>query len=168
MDENKTLEILSTVPLTEAQQARIKALGKHIHLTVSAGKSFADLPKEAWEKAEVLFADGKQLPAREQVPALKWIQISLAGVDRALKQSLAADPGIVLTSASGVMISQMGEYVLMALLMLGHKLPEAIALQKEHKPRSLCSRWNCAAAQSALSATGPSDGKLRACCSPWA
>jgi len=31
------------------------------------------------------------------------------------------------------MISQMGEYVLMALLMLGHKLPEAIALQKEHK-----------------------------------
>ena len=67
MDEKKTLEILSTVPLTEAQQNRIKALGKHIHLTVSAGISYADLPKEAWEKAEVFFTDGKQLPAREQV-----------------------------------------------------------------------------------------------------
>ena len=133
MDEKKTLEILSTVPLTEAQQNRIKALGKHIHLTVSAGKSYADLPKEAWEKAEVFFTDGKQLPAREQVPALKWIQISLAGVNQALKQPLAADPGVVITSASGVMISQMGEYVLMALLMLGHKLPEIIALQREHK-----------------------------------
>ncbi len=133
MDEKKTLEILSTVPLTEAQQNRVKALGKHIHLTAAASKSFADLPKEAWEKAEVLFADGKQLPAREQVPALKWIQISLAGVDRALRQSLAADPGIVITSASGTMISQMGEYLLMALLMLGHKMPETIALQREKK-----------------------------------
>jgi len=133
MDEKKTLEILSTVPLTEAQQNRIKALGKHIHLSTGAGKSLADLPKEAWEKAEVLFSDGKQLPVREQAPNLKWVQIALAGVERALKQPLAADPGVMISSASGTMISQMGEYLLMALLMLGHKLPETIALQREKK-----------------------------------
>jgi len=140
MDEKKTLEIISTVPLTEGQQNRIRGLGKHIRLTVSPGKAPTDLPKDAWEKAEVLFADGKQLPTREQAPALKWVQTALAGVDRALAQPLASDPEIVITSASGVMVSQMGEYVLMALLILGHKLSETIALQKERKWGSNTSR----------------------------
>jgi len=172
MDEKKTLEIISTVPLTEGQQNRIRGLGKHIRLTVSPGKAPTDLPKDAWEKAEVLFADGKQLPTREQAPALKWVQTALAGVDRALAQPLASDPEIVITSASGVMVSQMGEYVLMALLILGHKLPETMPCKKNANGAAilpdLCSPWNCAAVRLALSATGPSGGKWRACCFPWA
>ena len=133
MDEKKSLEILSTIALTEVQQARIKAVGKSIRLTVSGGKDISELPKENWEKVEVLFCTGKQLPSREQAPTLKWIQISLAGVDKAFNFPIAADPGIVITTASGTMVSQMGEYLLMALLMLGHKMPETIALQREKK-----------------------------------
>ena len=106
----------------------------------------------------MLFADGKQLPrtsARAQMG-----QTALARVDRALAQ-LGVRPEIVITSASGVMVSQMGG-ALMALLIFGNKLPETIALQKERKWAAmlpdLCSPWNCAAVRLALSATGPSGG----------
>jgi phosphoglycerate dehydrogenase-like enzyme len=98
-----------------------------------SAKDAANLPKEVWEKAEVLLTSGRNLPTREQAPALKWIQVSFAGVEHALEYPISSAPGVLLTSASGVRVSQLGEYALMALLALSHKLPKTIQAQREKK-----------------------------------
>ena len=98
-----------------------------------SAKEAANLPKEVWEKAEVLLTSGRNLPTREQAPALKWIQVSFAGVEHALEYPISSTPGVLLTSASGVRVSQLGEYALMALLALSHKLPKTIQAQREKK-----------------------------------
>ncbi len=131
MSEKKPLEVLSTIDLSEAQQEYIKNKVKNIHLTVVNAKDAANMPKENWEKAEVLLTSGRNLPTREQVPALKWIQVSFAGVEHALEYPISSAAGVMLTSASGVRVSQLGEYALMALLALSHKLPKAIQAQRE-------------------------------------
>jgi phosphoglycerate dehydrogenase-like enzyme len=127
------LEVLSTIDLSEAQLEYIKNKVKNIHLTVVSSKDAANLPKEVWEKAEVLLTSGRNLPTREQAPALKWIQVSFAGVEHALEYPISSTPGVLLTSASGVRVSQLGEYALMALLALSHKLPKTIQAQREKK-----------------------------------
>ncbi|MFZ3069844.1 MAG: D-2-hydroxyacid dehydrogenase [Anaerolineaceae bacterium] len=133
MDEKKTLEVLSSILLNEAQQNRIKSLGKEVHLNAVSTKDSMELPREQWEKIEVLLASGQFLPSREQAPALKWIQLSYAGVERAMEHKIVYEPSVITTSSSGVMVSQMGEYALMALLALGHRLPDVIQAQKEKK-----------------------------------
>ena len=133
MTEKKPLEVLSTINLTEHQIELIKAAHRNIHLVVYSAKDVAEVTPENWQKAEVLLSSGRQLPAPDQVPNLRWIQVTYAGIDPALSAPIVHEPGIQTTSASGVMVSQMGEYVLMALLMLGHKLPETITLQKARK-----------------------------------
>ena len=133
MSDKKTIEILSTIPLTETQINLIQAVDKNIHLTITVPKDGAPVPAEDWSRSEVLFTNGYHLPTREEAPNLRWIQVSFAGVDPLLDAPIVHEPDVVTTSASGVMISTMGEYVIMALLMLGHKMPEIIALQREHK-----------------------------------
>lgn len=133
MDKNEPLEVLSAVSLSEAQVKLIKAQSPAIHLSVYNDKDATTIPAEIWEKAEVLLTSGRFMPEPAAVPNLRWLQVTFAGVDRVLDCALLHEPRIMTTSGSGAGVSQMGEYVIMALLMLGHKLPEAIAGQKERK-----------------------------------
>ncbi|MFZ3151939.1 MAG: D-2-hydroxyacid dehydrogenase [Anaerolineaceae bacterium] len=130
---SETIEILSAIGLNEVHQNRIKAVDKRIRLSATNTREMLDLPVEEWKKVEVLLASGQVLPTREQAPALNWIQLTYAGVERAMQHPIVFEKEITATSASGVMVSQMGEYVLMALLALAHRLPEAIQFQKEKK-----------------------------------
>ena len=131
MSEKKPVEVLSTINLNDAQINRIRAVEKSVHLTVYSQKALDEIPAEQWQKCEVLLTSGRGLPKPEQAPNLKWIQLTFAGVDPIIENPIVRQPGVRLTSASGVMVSQMGEYTLMALLMLGHKIPEVIQAQKE-------------------------------------
>ncbi|MGI6251071.1 MAG: D-2-hydroxyacid dehydrogenase [Anaerolineaceae bacterium] len=133
MNDKKPLEIISAITLSDTQIARIKNVGHPVRLSTYSFKESANIPAEIWEKAEVLLSSGRNLPGPELAPNLKWIQITYAGVEPAIKASIVKDKHVTATSASGVMISTMGEYALMALLMLGHKIPEMIQLQQQCK-----------------------------------
>lgn len=125
------IEVTSTISLTESQIAAIKESNENINLTTYSNKMADQIPEEQWEKTEVLLSAGNFLPTREMAPNLKWIQITYAGVDPVLGFSIIYEDGLQLTSSSGVMVSQMGEYVLMALLMLGHKMPAITDAQQK-------------------------------------
>ncbi len=127
----KILEVLSTISLQEKHIKKIRELDSSIHLSSYSGKDVNSIPAEVWEKAEVLLTNGRNLPKLEMIPNLTWVQISFAGVESLLKSDLAHKPGLVLTSASGTMVEMMGEYTLMAMLMLAHKIPEVIQLQRK-------------------------------------
>ncbi len=130
---SKTIEILSTLTLSDEQHERIRAVDENLRLSMTTTRDMLSLPEPQWEKVEIFLGSGQVLPERSLAPALKWLQLTFAGVEKAMHHPIIQDPGLQVSSASGVMVSQMGEYALMALLALAHRLPETIQLQKEKK-----------------------------------
>lgn len=131
MSEKKHIEVLATFNLEESFQTKIKAITKSIHLTVIPAKTANDIPTDQWERTEVLFTNPSVLPETEWVPNLRWIQFNLAGIDKAISSKVIYSPHVIATSSSGVIVTQIAEYVVMWLLALGHKLPEIFDLQRK-------------------------------------
>ncbi len=131
MTEDKKVKILSAISLSESQVEKIKAVDPRIEVHWYGRKDATRIPTEMWREAEILLTSGTPLPPPEQAPALKWIQLNFAGVEEDFRQDVHLREGVQLTSASGTMVSQMGEYVMMALLMLGHKAPEMLRYQQQ-------------------------------------
>jgi phosphoglycerate dehydrogenase-like enzyme len=69
------------------------------------------------------------LPTPKQAPNLKWIQFHYAGIDRHSNAPILQQPGVITTTLSGAHAPQMGEYVLMMVLALGHNLPDILSLK---------------------------------------
>ena len=130
MKKESKIKILSAISLTEQQVERIKAVDEHIEVHWYGRKDADRIPAEVWRDAEILLTSGSPLPPPDQTPALKWVQYYFAGIEKEFQQQVFLRRGVRLTGASGTMISQMGEYVLMALLMLGHKAPEMLRAQE--------------------------------------
>lgn len=130
MTAARKLEVLSTISLTESQIKRIQDVDESIKLDVFRAKETSKITDEMWRKTEVLLSAGTGLPQPEKVPNLRWLQSSYTGIETILDHPLVRQESIITTTASGVMISQMGEYVIMALLMLGHKIPLMTQAQK--------------------------------------
>ncbi len=131
MTEDKKIKILSAISLNDEQAERIKALDHRIELHWYGRKDATRIPMELWREAEILLTSGTALPPAEETPALKWVQLNFAGVEKDFRQDVHLREGVQLTSASGTMVSQMGEYVMMALLMLGHKAPDMLRYQQQ-------------------------------------
>jgi phosphoglycerate dehydrogenase-like enzyme len=132
------LEILSTLPLTEAQRAQLQEVASQVRLTILPVRRPDEVPGDVWARCEVLYTD-RILPAPNLVPNLKWIQFHFTGIDFVVDSPLLRKPELIATTLSGAAAPQMAEYILMMLLALGHHLPEAIANQQRSEwPRD---RW---------------------------
>lgn len=131
------IEVLSTIPLSDALEARLQEAAR-IRLTIQPARRPDEIANDLWARCEVLYTD-RILPAPAQVPNLKWLQFHFTGIDFALDSPLLRQPGLSVTTLSGSPVPQMGEYILMMLLALGHRLPEAVACQQRGEwPRD---RW---------------------------
>jgi phosphoglycerate dehydrogenase-like enzyme len=137
MDE-AIIEVLSTIPLSEGLQAQLRTSVPQMHLTVQPARRPDEISGEVWGRSQVLYTD-RILPSRQIVPNLKWIQFHFTGIDFAADSPLVRIPEIAVTTLSGAPAPQTSEYILMMLLALGHRLPEAIASQQKAEwPRD---RW---------------------------
>ena len=123
MAKHPNIEVLTTVPFPEPIMQRLKSLTPRIKVTMFPAQKVEEVPTDLWNKAEVLYTD-VLLPNVELVPNLRWIQFHYAGIDYVLDTPLVTKPDLVLTSMSGASAIQEGEYILMMLLGLGHRLPE--------------------------------------------
>lgn len=133
MEAKKKIQVLSTISLTDEQIQNIKRVSHQIHIEVFRSKDTSKIPDEVWRKAEVLLIGSRFLPPIEKVPELRWIQSSWAGVETFLDDPILQQKNIRLTSASGAMVSQLGEFAIMMMLMLGHKMPAMIKAQQEKR-----------------------------------
>lgn len=131
MSEKNTIELLITLSLNENQVNAIRAVSKKINVSLIPSKAVAEIPHTQWEKTEILLTNSRILPEPETVPQMRWIQLNHAGVDRALDKPIVKNSQIIITSASGVIVSQVAEYAVTACLALGHKLPVLASLQRE-------------------------------------
>jgi len=77
---------------------------------------------------------------KSSLPLMFWL---FAGIDQHIDAPILQQPGIVATTLSGAHAPQMGEYVLMMMLALGHKLPDILSLKgKADWPRDRFERFS--------------------------
>lgn len=132
------IEVLTTIAFEDALIEKLAGISPRLHFRVARVTKVEEIAPETWAMIEILYTD-RTLPDPETVPNLRWIQFHWAGVDHALDSALLQKPGLVVTTLSGAAASQVAEYIVMMLLNLGHRLPEAISLQrKENWPND---RW---------------------------
>jgi D-2-hydroxyacid dehydrogenase (NADP+) len=127
-----SVRILNTYPLPAAALARLAAVPG-----VSIIAADADLSGVDRTSVDVLFGE---VPDGDPglMPRLRWLARAGAGVDDLDLPRLAAR-GIVLTNASGLHASAMGEYCLGAMLFASQHQAARLARQRAHE-------WDPAAA----------------------
>ena len=86
-------------------------------------------PAERTIEAEVLYAAGA-VPPPEKAPALKWLQVHWAGVDKLLDHPIW-ESDVLITSASGIHAPNLGQYVLAQILAWAHRVPRWLETQRE-------------------------------------
>ena len=85
-------------------------------------------PMDVVATAEVLLAQG-WMPRPDQAPDVRWLQLMSAGADHAMKRPLVADTDVVVTTASGIHASPIGEYCMAMILALAYEVPRFLDLQ---------------------------------------
>lgn len=134
----KTLEILVTVALPDEVLQKIRSLSPRIRIAFHPVQKVDEIPAETWSRAEVLYTD-LLIPDPMLVPNLRWVQYHYAGIDFIQESELLKKPEIKFTTMSGASAIQSAEYILMSLLMLGHRMPELI--NNSHKREWPADRW---------------------------
>ncbi len=121
--------VLITLPLEEHLLETLKAVAPQAEFIVQPAQDASEISPAVWERVEVLYTN-TVLPRPEDVPNLKWIQFHWAGIDHVVNHPLIQQGKVVVTTLSGAAVPQMGEYVLMMLLALGHRLPALMDHQR--------------------------------------
>jgi len=135
---NEQIEVLITVPFPDKLINSLIALSPRLKIHLVAAQKPAEISTDLWKRIEVLYT-ARILPSLDQAPRMRWIQFHLAGLDHVSNAPILSKPEVKVTTASGIMASQMAEYVVAMLLSLGHHLPDLGSLQRRAEwPRD---RW---------------------------
>jgi len=137
--DDKPLDVLIHYPMSEEQVETLRALSDRLRFTLYSVEDFTRIPLEAKSQAEVLLTS-ETLSIPEEMPHLCWIQFARAGIGFIQGSPLLERKGFVATSLSGAIAPKVAEYALMAMLALGHRLPDIMGFQgKKLWPPD---RWN--------------------------
>ena len=138
---NRNINVLVTIPFPDRLMNMLSAVSSRLQITGRKARSADEIPSDLWRQTDVLYS-GDIIPTPEHVPNLKWIQFHSAGIDRHIDAPILQQPGVIATTLSGAHAPQMGEYVLMMMLALGHKLPDMLSLKgKANWPRDRYERF---------------------------
>lgn len=130
MSETDTVHILSTIKFSRDIQNRLESISPRVKLHLHPARQLADIPSKAWKSAEVLYTTNI-LPPSGSETQIKWIQSHYAGVDALLNHPFLEDhPEIAITSTRGIHATNIAEYVLSMILMLGHHFPAMLLDQR--------------------------------------
>jgi phosphoglycerate dehydrogenase-like enzyme len=127
---NNPLEILIHYPLSEDQLNSLRTFSDNLNLNFYPDTPLDEIPEDVKSRAEVLLTK-RLVPNPEMMPALRWIQYTLAGTDFVKDSPLFEREGFRATTLSGAVAGKVAEYALMAMLSLGHKLPLTCAYQSK-------------------------------------
>lgn len=122
--------ILITLPFDESLLTPLREVAPAAEIVVHPARSPEEVPAALWQRVEILYTN-VVLPLPEQAPRLRWVQFHWAGIDHAVHAPLLQQEQVTATTLSGAAVPQMGEYILMMLLALGHRLPALIENQRQ-------------------------------------
>jgi len=121
--DTKAIHVLVHYGLSEQQTAGLWALSDRLQISHFPDVPLSDIPAEARQAAEVLLT-ANSVPQPDDMPNLRWVQCSYAGIDFMRGSPLLERKGFKATSLSGAVAPKVAEYAVMALLALGHRLPD--------------------------------------------
>jgi phosphoglycerate dehydrogenase-like enzyme len=113
------VNVLVTTAFDEARLGRLRRISPDLTVTR------ADADSADYSRAEVLYA-GALPKDPERAPALKWVQVHMAGVNGLYEHPIYANRAIALTTASGVHAATVAEYAITAFLALAHRVPRMV------------------------------------------
>lgn len=119
---SKVIHTLITLPIKKRHLKRLQAISERLLITVHPAATAEEVPEEIWQPAHVLFTY-RAIPLPEQVPAIRWMQYYLAGVENLLSMPIAQKEDLQITSMSGANAPIVAEHALALLLSLGRQLP---------------------------------------------
>jgi phosphoglycerate dehydrogenase-like enzyme len=111
-----TLHVLVTMPFTDAQLDRIRAVSPRVVV------DRADAATADYSRTHVLYA-GAPPQDLGRAPALRWVQVHMAGVNSLFDHPLYTQSALPITTSSGVHAATIAEYTITALLALAHRVP---------------------------------------------
>jgi phosphoglycerate dehydrogenase-like enzyme len=113
------LNVLVTMRFDQAQLDRLRAVSPEVSV------SQADPETADYAKTDVLYAGSppRDLP---RAPALKWVQLHMAGVNALYDHPLYTRTALPLTTTSGVHAATIAEYAMTVLLALAHRVPRMV------------------------------------------
>jgi phosphoglycerate dehydrogenase-like enzyme len=116
------LNVLVTMRFDQKQLDRLRAVSPEISV------SQADPDVADYSKAHVLYAG---TPPRDlsRAPALRWVQLHMAGVNALADHPLYTETALPLTTTSGVHAATIAEYAVTMLLALAHRVPRMVEWQ---------------------------------------
>lgn len=116
------LNVLVTMRFDQAQLDRLRAVSPEIAV------SQADPDSADYAKTHVLYAGS---PPRDlsRAPALRWVQLHMAGVNALADHPLYTETALPLTTTSGVHAATIAEYAVTMLLALAHRVPRMVEWQ---------------------------------------
>jgi phosphoglycerate dehydrogenase-like enzyme len=113
------LNVLVTMRFDQAQLDRLRAVSPEVSVTQ------ADPETADYAKTDVLYAGA---PPRDLTlaPALKWVQLHMAGVNALYDHPLYTKTALPLTTTSGVHAATIAEYAMTVFLALAHRVPRMV------------------------------------------
>ncbi len=122
------IPVLITVEFSPEMIAAFGEVSSRLDLMVHPVEQVEDVPEDVWARAEVLYTT-HLVPEPAMAPALRWIQVHSAGVDRIIDQPIVQQEDIRVTSASGIHVTSMAEYTFAMMLYFSRKIPALLAYQ---------------------------------------
>lgn len=134
----KPTQVLCTLRFTDTQLDKLRAVSSRLIVTQETARSSDDVTRSLNQDVEVLYAIHPPTTL-EDAPGLKWLQLHTAGADHIIDTPVW-NSDVIITSASGIHVTAIGEYVLAQMLALSRRLPRMIDCQRRAEWPS--GRWN--------------------------
>ena len=106
-----TVHVLITEPFDRELVSRLSTMSDRLAVHVHPARKAEEIPAILLTQTEVLYTL-RALPEPSAAPALRWVHLHLAGMDRLTDHPLLK-AGVQFTSLSGAAVSQMAEYAVM-------------------------------------------------------
>jgi phosphoglycerate dehydrogenase-like enzyme len=130
MNENP-IDLLIHYSLSEKDVQELQKLSDSLRITHYPETKFEEIPADVKENAEILLTS-RTVPVPEEMPRLRWVQYTQAGIGMILDTPLLKREGFRATSLSGANAPIVAEYTVAALLAAAHLFPQ-IALYQNRK-----------------------------------
>ncbi|GCE10823.1 D-2-hydroxyacid dehydrogenase [Tengunoibacter tsumagoiensis] len=132
--------ILITTEVNQQGQERLQQLAPDFRVVIQPAQKVEEIPTEIWQETEILLTL-RTLPAPEQAPKLRWVQLFSAGANQVLTHSLFPTK-TRFTTASGLHATNIAEYVMMMQLNWFHHMVQIVEWQQKAQwaPRAISSQ----------------------------
>src|SRR5581483_12294841 len=107
--------VLVTIPFESRWQEELKKLSPRLHVEQHTVHKAQEIADALWRDVEILYTSSKVLPAPEQAPKLRLVQLYSAGADSAMNAPLF-QTSVLFSTMSGVHAVNAAEYVCMMML----------------------------------------------------